>query len=157
MVFPVESYQAEINQIVSDVFSTMLRADVEPVAGAAAHLPSPTVTAAIFFAGNWKGAVLVECSVRQACRWTAHLTAVTPNDPPHSVNDDVRDAMGELVNMIGGNLKSVLPHGVGLSMPTLVEGNDYAVKLCGGNLVNRRQFRSEFEPFAVTLVEVVDG
>ncbi len=153
MVFPVESYQTEINQIVVDVFATMLGYEVEPGDPDEPLSPPPAVTAAIFFAGSWKGAVLVECSVLQACHWTSKLVSLPL---PDTVNDDVRDAMGELVNMVGGNLKSVLPHGVGLSMPTLVQGKDYLVKLCGGNLVNRRLFHSPLGPFSVTFVEVVE-
>ncbi|MBI4906744.1 MAG: chemotaxis protein CheX [Acidobacteria bacterium] len=153
MVFPVESYQSEINQIVEVVFSTMLATDVRPDEAEMTVCYHPSVTAAIFFAGSWKGAVLVECSVLQACHWTAKLVSIPI---PDSITDDVRDAMGELVNMIGGNLKSVLPVGVGLSMPTVVQGGDYVMKLCGGNLVNRRVFHSPLGKFSVTLIEVVE-
>ena len=41
--------------------------------------------------------------------------------------DDVRDALGEITNMIGGNVKALLPTPSRLSLPTVVEGADYAV------------------------------
>ncbi|MBI3684391.1 MAG: chemotaxis protein CheX [Acidobacteria bacterium] len=149
--FPVEAYQAEISQIVAEVFQTMLGLEVGPEG--AEHEPTPdAITAAIFFAGSWKGAVLIEASRRQALTWTARLMSIRE---PSTITDDVRDSLGELVNIIGGNLKSVLPSGVGLSMPTVVEGTDYSVKVCGENLVNRLCFSSPAGCFSVTLVEVV--
>lgn len=50
---------------------------------------------------------------------------------PTSFDDDVRDAMGEITNIIGGNMKPILPHGVGLSMPSVVYGRPSSLKICG--------------------------
>jgi len=49
----------------------------------------------------------------------------------------VRDALGELANMLAGNLKSVLPSGVVLSMPSVIEGSDYSLRICGKRLIER--------------------
>ena len=46
------------------------------------------------------------------------------------IDDDVRDAIGELANMLGGSLKAVLDPGGGeiqLSMPSAVHGEQYMV------------------------------
>lgn len=152
MPFPVEAYEGEISKIVADVFETMFRTEVETVEENWEPRPG-SLTAAIFFAGAWKGAVLLECSETLARRWTSRLLSMTE---PTEVTDDVRDAMGELVNMVGGNLKSVLPRGVGLSMPSVVQGRNYSMRICGGNLVNRQVFCCGPERFAITLVEVLE-
>ncbi len=152
MPFPVEAYQNETAQIVTDVFQTMLRMEVQPADAVWSQQPG-TLTAAIFFAGSWKGAVLVECSESQACRWTARLMSIAE---PAGITDDVHDAMGEIVNMIGGNLKSVIPSGVGLSMPTVVEGRNYSLKICGGNLVHRQSFAGPTGTFWITFVEMLE-
>jgi len=55
--------------------------------------------------------------------------------------------------MIAGNLKPVLPPGVALSMPTLVEGTDYALRILGGNLAGMLAFYSPGGVFWVTLIE----
>ena len=65
------------------------------------------------------------------------------------------DAMGEIVNMIGGNLKSVLPHGVGLSLPSVVKGKDYAWRICGNNRRETLTFDSCEGRFRVALVQTV--
>jgi chemotaxis protein CheX len=153
MPFPVEAYQSDIGQIVGDVFSTMLKLDIESVPDAWSP-SSASVTACIFFAGNWKGAVLVECNEFQARQWTARLTSLPD---PGAMTDDVRDAMGEVVNMVGGNLKSVLPRGIGLSMPSVVQGKDYSMRICGGNLINRQCFETTFGKFWITFVEVLEA
>jgi hypothetical protein len=75
---------------------------------------------------------------------------------PVSMDDDVRDSVGEIINMIGGNLKSVLPAGVGLSMPSVVEGADSAYRICGANLTERLSFRGKLGHFWVTLVQTID-
>jgi hypothetical protein len=57
--------------------------------------------------------------------------------------------------MIGGNLKSVLPHGVALSMPSVVAGSDYALRICGGNAESERlAFNSPAGSFWVTLIRL---
>ncbi len=75
--------------------------------------------------------------------------------PPVAVNDDVRDALGELANMLAGNLKSVWPHGIDLSMPSVVEGTDYSLRVCGGSLIDRMAFSGELGVIWVTLIEML--
>lgn len=152
MSFPVQAYETEITQIVEDVFLTMLHSAVEP--GSPAWEPPPgTITAAIFFAGSWRGAVIVEAAEDLAMQWASQLMGIPM---PDSIDDDVRDTMGELVNMVAGNLKSVVPHGVAISIPSVVQGRQYSMRVCGGNLVNRQAFLCLGGPFWVTFVEVVE-
>ncbi len=149
--FPVEAYQAEVGEIVGNVFGTML--GEVPVAVENMWAPETgRLTAAIYFAGDWKGAVLVECPDEMALFWTSRLMSI---EMPVEFNDDVEDALGEIVNMVGGNLKSVLPPGVGLSMPSVVRGKNYSLKVCGGNFTIRKSFATPQGLFWVTLVEVV--
>src|SRR5664279_3671280 len=71
----------------------------------------------------------------QACQFTNCLMGLPL---PEEVNDDVRDTMDELANMLGGNLKSLLPRGVVLSMPSVVAGGDYSLRICGGKAIVER-------------------
>jgi chemotaxis protein CheX len=75
---------------------------------------------------------------------------------PQNVDADVCDAFGELANMIGGNLKAVLPHPVHLSMPSVVQGADYSMHICRTITVSRQAFLCEMGAFWVTLVEFVE-
>jgi chemotaxis protein CheX len=74
---------------------------------------------------------------------------------PAAVDDDVRDVMGELANMVAGNLKCLLPRGTGLSLPSVVEGSDYTLRVCGVHAVERMVFSSATGLFRITLIEVL--
>ena len=145
-----EKHEADVGQILQTVFQTMLALEIEP--GEARWSPElDLVTAVVHFAGAWKGAVLVECTPEQALDFTSRLMGIPK---PAAMNDDVRDAMGEIANMVAGNLKSVLTHGVALSMPSLVEGTDYTVRMCGKSVVSRLAYSGKIGAFWVTLIEM---
>jgi chemotaxis protein CheX len=152
VAFEIGSHQIDIARTVEDVFRTMLCMDVGPSHGTGAEALG-SLTAAVHFVGEWKGAVLLQCSPEQAFVFTSLLM---PGYRPTRLDEDTRDALGELANMIGGNLKSVLPGGVALSMPSVVEGSDYALHICGGNASQTLNFNSEVGVFGVTLVQVVE-
>jgi CheY-specific phosphatase CheX len=73
-------------------------------------------------------------------------------DPPDIVDDDVRDVLGELANMIGGNMKCCMPTGVRLSMPTVMEGRDYDMRICGSQILERVAFQCAEGHFWVTVL-----
>ena len=148
----IECHESDVARIVEDVCSTMLGLPVAWIPDAPSLLPG-SLTAAVHFAGVWKGAVLLQCSMEQAFAFTERLL---PGVSPRRVDDDVRDALGEMANMMGGNLKSVLHPGVALSMPSVVEGADYALHICGGNAVTTASFSSELGTFFVTVVQVLE-
>jgi chemotaxis protein CheX len=146
------TYEAETRQIVLDVFSSMLKMDVEQI-GETGDLNLPITTATVHFVGSWKGALRIECTHEQIFEYTKRLLGI---DLPSRVNEDVCDAFGELANMIGGNLKAVLPPTVQLSMPSVVRGVDYAMRICKTAQACRLAFNSEKGVFWVTLVEFVE-
>ncbi len=132
--FRIDIYRDDLTRIVHDVFETMLGLEIQP--SVEPWRPArDRLTGAVYLAGAWKGAVLLECDHSQAFHLTNRLMSLPL---PTAIDDDVRDTMGELANMIGGNLKSVLPHGVVLSMPSVVEGSDYSLRICGGTAVVER-------------------
>ena len=136
-------------QIVESVFSTMMDLEVTP--GEAPHTRSQDrLTSSVqLTADQWNGAVLLECSKRQACAFAGRILAM---EPPDEVDSDVRDMLGELANMIGGNLKSGMAPGVRLSMPIVTEGADYDMTVCGSRIRERAAFESSVGPFWVTVM-----
>jgi chemotaxis protein CheX len=147
-----QTYETETQQIVEDVYSSMLKMPVEKVHFA--EMPQmPLLTASVHFVGSWKGALRIECTPEQAFEYTERLLGL---EQPTEVNEDVCDAFGELANMIGGNLKAVLPPVVQLSMPSVVRGHDYAMRICHAVTICRLTFNSELGVFWVTLVEFVE-
>ena len=64
----------------------------------------------------------------------------------------MRDVLGELANMIGGNLKCVLTRGIRLSMPSVVDGSDYSLRVCGAEVRERLAFQCAEGLFWVTVL-----
>jgi len=149
----IEIIPGELAQIVESVFVTMMRLDV-------AECPTPwfpggeRLTSAVHLAGDWNGAVLLECDRLQACRFAARFLSQDgpPIVMPASVDDVVRDVLGELANMIGGNLKCVLAGGVKLSMPAVVDGSEYSLRICKATLKERLAFQCAEGVFWITVL-----
>ena len=152
VAFDVETHQLDLAQIVENVFLTMLRLEVRQLTANTSAVPN-SLTAAVHLVGDWKGVVLLQCGLPEAL---AFANCLMPNRDPSDVEESVRDTLGELANMVGGNLKSVLPPGVALSIPTVVAGTDYALHICGGNAFRTIAFSSDLGVFWVTLVRVLD-
>jgi CheY-specific phosphatase CheX len=70
--------------------------------------------ASLRYLGECNGCLRLECSPAMAYAFTEHLII---GSKPSSLDSDVKDAIGELVNTIGGNLKGLLPAGVRLNTP----------------------------------------
>ena len=136
-----------IAQIVESVFDAMLGITLEEIG--TPWFPAPDrLTAAVHLSGAWNGALMLECSRRQACRLAARFLSM---EPVNAVDDVVRDVLGELANMIGGNLKSILARGIHISMPCVVDG-EYFYRVCGSEVRDQLAFRSEEGTFWITVL-----
>ena len=102
--------------------------------------------------GEWQGAIAVQCS--DALARLAARTMFGMTDDAISV-DDLQDALGELTNMTGGNIKALLPGVCALGLPVVVEGADSRFRLPGSAPVLRSSFRVDDEEVVVTVLERV--
>ena len=110
---------SQINAIVDAVFGTMLAPAPDSCTSAWRHQPD-RISATVSMSGSWNGAVRVECAPAVAMELARRLMPIQPTE----VDDDVRDAMGEVANMIGGNLKPIVPRGAQLSVPDVAIGKE---------------------------------
>src|SRR5581483_9928567 len=62
----------------------------------------------------YHGAVVVQCSLRLAARLAAAMFDLGPRHPTLA---DMQDALGEITNMTGGNIKALLTGTCHLSLP----------------------------------------
>jgi chemotaxis protein CheX len=144
----IEIQPSELAQIVESVFAAMLGLEASEC-GTPWFPGADRLTSAVHLAGDWNGAVLLECDQRQACRFAGRFLSMDPSD---TVDDVVRDVLGELANMIGGNLKCVLSQGIRLSMPTVMDGSDYSLRVCGVEVQLRLAFQCDDGLFWVTVL-----
>jgi chemotaxis protein CheX len=142
----IEIQPGELAQIVESVFAAML--GIAAVECGTPWFPAgDRLTSAVHLAGDWNGAVLLECDRRQACRFAGRFLSMDPSD---TVDDVVRDVLGELANMIGGNLKCVLGQGILLSMPSVMDGSDYSLRVCGVEVRRQLAFQCDDGLFWIT-------
>jgi len=144
----VQVNPAELTEIVESVFQTMLNLGAEK--SAAPWFPGgDRLTAFVHLSGGWNGAVLLECSRGQACRFAGRFVSA---ETPKSVDDVVRAVLAELANMIGGNLKCVIAPGIHLSMPSVVDGSEYSLLVCGAKVQEQLAFECSEGLFWVTVM-----
>ncbi len=76
-------------------------------------------SATVTVSGGWQGAVTIEL-----LEHAARLLGAGMLDLPETelADADVADAVGELVNMVGGNVKSLMPGPSVLSLPAVAAG-----------------------------------
>lgn len=85
-----------------------------------------SITGMVGFAGTYSGVISIHCPVELALRITSRMLGLECDE----VNDDLNDAIGEIANMLGGNVKQVLSKGgmdIKLSIPTVISGEDYTI------------------------------
>jgi chemotaxis protein CheX len=136
-----------VAQIVQSIFSTMMDIEVSTV-DAPWLSTGERLTSSVYLEGDWNGAVSLECTRQQACLFAGKLLSM---DPPDAVDDDVRDVLGELANMIGGNIKSLMSTDVRLSMPSVIDGSNYEIRVCGSEVQERVGFSLPDGNFWVTI------
>jgi len=81
--------------------------------------PATEVSASVSLTGAWHGHVVITCSARAARRAAAAFLAM---EPAEVSDEDMTDVMGELANIVGGNVKSMLPPATAVSLPHVVTG-----------------------------------
>ena len=74
-----------------------------------------SASATVQISGSWNGSVILSCSAPLARKAAAAMFELAEDDLD---DGEVADALGELVNIIGGNLKCLLPEPSQLSLPT---------------------------------------
>lgn len=128
----------EVADITREVWSTFLGLDLEPLPEGLVDLggpaDGPAMVGVVGISGAWQGAVAVECGLDHA---RAAAEAMFAADPGTLSAEEVADAWGELANMVGGNVKSLLPAPSALSVPSVTGGTGSRVLVPGARAVQR--------------------
>jgi chemotaxis protein CheX len=106
-----------------------------------------TMTGFVNIGGAWEGTVLLEVSDTLSQRFAATMLGMN-----EEVSfPDVADSLGELTNMVGGNIKSLLPAPSSLSIPAVAEGSDYSIWAPGTDLLAQVTLSCDGEPMLITV------
>ena len=107
---------ATVQSIADEVWPSLV-GDGEAFVPVPVAPPGEVVSAWVDIVGPWTGSVVLTCSPATARSLTEN---VLMSRPPAVVDDeDVADALGELANVLGGNIKSVLPGESRLGLPQI--------------------------------------
>jgi len=108
----------DVVSLTQEVWTSFLGYDEPLFEGESLPDDTTVVSATVSVSGAWAGVISLQVSEAMAHRITAAMLGGT--DP---VDDsDVSDAVGELVNMVGGNVKSLMPGPSTLSLPVVARG-----------------------------------
>ncbi len=146
----------EIISGTQDVFSTMLMLEVaaEDVSDQKANVITSNLTSMIGLGGGVRGMLAVHCPAEVAQFITGSFLGMDVEE----LDEDVKDAIGEIVNMIAGNLKvSYADAGINveLAIPTSVVGNGFRVSGASGSIRHNISFQLDSGTFWVELLYVL--
>jgi len=82
------------------------------------------ISATVCLSGAWEGVLMAECEPATARRLCAELLSM---EPAEVEPDDIADTMAEVANVLGGNIKNVLPSPTLLSLPVVSTRLSFAV------------------------------
>jgi len=122
-----------IRQATHEVFSTMLGIELEdhePSVGEGGLGSSEGVLALVGLAGAWAGSGTFSCSAEMAQKVSGLMLMMEFT----AVDADVLDAIGEITNMVLGNVKTSLEEvlgQMGLSIPTVIYGRNFTTRSVG--------------------------
>ena len=94
--------ESEIQKYNKLVWSTLLGFDIEPESGTYNFSSEDTVTGSVQVTGKWNGVISLYLPSALVARITETMFSLNSGD---SSPETKKDAIGELINMIGGNIK----------------------------------------------------
>jgi chemotaxis protein CheX len=122
-----------VREAAHSVFEMMLGVnliDREPTREESAPAHAEGVVSLIGLAGEWAGTGAFRCSAEMARK----LSGLLLMQEFASVDQDVLDAIGEITNMVLGNVKTAFEEvlgPMGLSIPTVIYGRNFTTRSVG--------------------------
>ena len=115
----VDKLQATLSQVITTMLGIGL--DESNLFPPDQHLSPPVydsriLASSVRFSGGWRGLCVVSCEAEVAKELTYRFLGLLA-DSPDEILSEIRDCMGEVANIVGGNVKSLLPRGVDHSIP----------------------------------------
>lgn len=145
------TYVSEIDQIVQMIFETMLSMEIHST-DAETSSDTHRLLGTIQITGPCPVSVVLSVSDGVA-RAAASTMLMTKSEDVS--DEDERDVIAELANMIGGNLKSMIEGASYLSLPTVVEGRNLGVP--GAEMIDDVMFECESGTLRVRLYRQISA
>jgi chemotaxis protein CheX len=135
---------------VEEVFQLMLGVDCRRDSRPVLH-EQESVTAVVGFGGMLSGACVFRSNGSAAIKIAALMTGMEFDE----IDDTVKDAIGEICNMLAGAWKGKVPDlaaNCGLSVPAVITGRDYNLHVQAPEFQLHHTYRFAESGFDVTIV-----
>jgi len=138
-----------IVRFAKDIWGSILGLEVTPTDRFAPSEIDKTLVGFIQITGDWEGTVSVHYPASLARSAAATMFDI---DEKRATMEQIQDALGELTNMVGGNIKSLLPEHehCHLSLPAVVV-TEHQLHIPGAVEIARVPFACQDQQFAVIL------
>jgi flagellar motor switch protein FliN len=152
-------YKTRVSEATTNVFDTMLSFKLEPVeAVTSSSLTGIRDVSSVCFAGDANGIVSLHVPEDLARMMAASMLGMEPEEIKGHA--EIEDLLGEIGNIIGGNLKSALTDAglrCALSSPSFTTGSDFMIESLNLERYERYAFQCEGRAVFVELgIKIVD-
>jgi chemotaxis protein CheX len=149
MSVKVEVNENDLAEMVEQVWMSYLDpAGVSPLIPTYDDNQASDVHSSVSITGSWTGHVVYASSTVAARRAAAAFLAMEMDEVS---TEDLSDVLGELANIVGGNVKAMLPPGAFLSLPQVVLAPESATKYPNAERITGVYGIWEGEPVSVSM------
>ena len=146
----MEAIEDKLYQILDTVLSSLVDGEISVCPDENVDSLEYRLSSHVTVTGTWEGVITTECSEAKAVELAAAMFEMEGNE---LAEDDVRDAIGEVANLLAGQYKCELPEGCLLSLPTVTKGTDYLVNVPGGRVVGQLSVKHKEDRVQLVVIE----
>ncbi len=145
-------YRQKIIDSTVEIFTSMIMMEVESIDRKVeehSHLQH-SISGVVGLAGAFKGVLAVHLPKELAMQITSSFLGMDVEE----INEDVEDAVGEIANMLGGDVKGLLTSSgsdIDLSLPSTISGEKYEFQAKKNAATYIVPFKCGSEEFTVEL------
>jgi chemotaxis protein CheX len=141
--------EADLAEMVEQVWVSYLDPEgLSPLIANGDDAQHSDVHSSVSITGSWTGHVVYASSTAAAKRAAAAFLAVEPDEVSP---EDLTDVLGELANIVGGNVKAMLPAGAQLSLPQVVLAPESATTYPSAERVSGLYGLWDGEPVSISM------
>lgn len=149
----MQQFEKEICKYTEDIWKSILDLDVKRTDDSFSPLGGESILAGcVHITGEWAGAVALDCPVELAKKVASIMFQLKEDE---ITTDLIEDGLGELTNMTGGNIKSLLPEPCFLSLPA-VTMTQHGLRIPGSKLLSKVIFQCWGYKFRVSVLQKIE-
>ena len=149
----MQQFETEVCQYTENIWKSTLNLDVKKTVEEYCPLGGEDIYAAcVHISGERQGVIALDCPQELAKKAASIMFQLNEDEV---TSDLVQDALGELANMTGGNLKSLLPEPCFLSLPA-VTVTQHGLRIPGSELITSVTFQCWGYKFKVSVLKKLE-